>query len=297
MLTLSALPLNSLRAVEAVGRLGSLLAASEELNITPSAVSQHLQKAEDRLGVALFDRGKGTLVLTASGQALLPRLAAGFGEIVDGVAGLHRDDNRILTVTMGPAFASGWFMPRLSRFTAAHPEIQIRLVASTEMFDLPRTDIDVAIRLGQGAWTGVMADYLVGQSIFPVASPRWAAELRRPGDLANVPMIQEEHAAIGWLEWFAEAGIAAPQKPKGPIFSDPTFAFEAALAGQGAMLAWSLIASDALADGRLVRPFDQAIAAKSAYWFVTTPDSSKKLKVRAFRRWIMSEMVDAGAYG
>ena len=105
MLTLSALPLNALRAVESVGRLGSLAAASAELKISASAVSQHLQKAEERLGVALFDRTKGNLALTESGKLLLPKLVSGFGEIAHGIASLQRDDEKNLTVTMGPSFA------------------------------------------------------------------------------------------------------------------------------------------------------------------------------------------------
>jgi len=290
MIPLSALPLNALRAVEAVGRLGSLAAASAELNITPSAVSQHLQKAEERLGATLFERGKGNLVLTKIGRAMVPRLRAGFAEIVDSVAAARQDDGRVLTVTMGPAFASGWFMPRLSRFTSAHPELQLRLVATTETIDLARSDIDVAVRLGAGGWSGLESEHLIDQSIFPVASPRWVGKLRSPADLANVPVIQDEGAALGWTEWLEQNLPGVAPTLRGPVFSDPVLAFEAALSGQGVMLAWSLIASDALADGRLVRPFDGSLAANVAYWFVTTGDSARKPKVRAFQRWLVDEV-------
>ena len=290
MLPLSALPLNALRAVEAVGRLGSLAAASSELNITVSAVSQHLQKAEERLGVSLFDRASGNLALTDSGRALLPRLTSGFGEIGNGVAALQRDDGRVLTVTMGPAFASGWFVPRLSRFTQAHPDLQLRLVASVDVIDLARSDIDVAIRLGTGEWTGLHCEHLLDQSIFPVATPDWASQVGSPADLAHVPAIQDAGSSIGWADWFVAAGVANPPRLNGPIFSDPVLAFEATLAGQGAMLAWSLIASDALADGRLVRPFNSSISANSAYWFVSTVDKARRPKVRALREWLAAEL-------
>lgn len=295
MLALSALPLNALRAVEAVGRLGSLAAASKELNISTSAVSQHLQKAEERLGTSLFDRARGNLVLTDSGKALLPRLASGFGEIVDGVSALQRDDGRVLTVTMGPAFASGWFVPRMSRFTRANPELQLRLVATVDVIDLARSDIDVAIRLGSGGWPGLNAEHLLDQSIFPVASPSWAQQLHSPYDLAHVPAIQDANSPIGWPDWFAESGVANPPRLSGPVFSDPVLAFEAALTGQGAMLAWSLIASDALAEGRLVRPFGIAIASNSAYWFVTKADNARKPKVQALRRWLAQELARSQA--
>lgn len=290
MISLSALPLNALRAVEAVGRLGSLLAASEELNITPSAVSQHVQKAEERLGVALFDRAKGSLVPTSKGRALLPRLASGFAEIVEGVSSIQAADDNVLTVTMGPALASGWFMPRLSRFAAAHPETQLRLVANTALFDLKRSDIDVAIRLGSGSWPGLMSEHLLDQSVFPVVAPMWTSKLKRPSDLAQLPLIQEENAVIGWREWFAKTGIEPPLEPRGPVFNDPVLAFDAALSGQGAMLAWSLIATDALSDGRLVRPFEHSVATDSAYWLVTTRDGRRRAKVKSFRQWLFEEM-------
>lgn len=290
MLALSALPLNALRAVESVGRLGSLAAASTELKISASAVSQHLQKAEERLGVALFDRAKGNLALTESGKLLLLKLTSGFGEIAHGIAALQRDDEKILTVTMGPAFASAWFVPRLSRFTLANPDLQLRLVASADIIDLSRSDIDVAIRLGTGGWAGLEAEHLLDQAIFPVASPDWARQLQMPADLAKVPAIQEAKSSIGWADWFAQAGVINPPQLSGPVFSDPVLAFEAALSGQGAMLAWSLIASDALADGRLVRPFGSSISTNSAYWFVTTADKARKPKVRALRKWLGDEL-------
>ncbi|MFC0008907.1 LysR substrate-binding domain-containing protein [Devosia nitrariae] len=285
-----------MRAVEAVGRLGTLAAAAEDLNISASAVSQHLQNAEGRIGMKLFERRPSGLVPTPAGIRLLPRLANGFREIVDGVAGLQASDSKVLTITMGPAFASAWLVSRLGRFSQAYPGIQLRLVATTDLIDLTRSDIDLAIRLGVGPWDGLACHRLIAQSIFPVAVPDLARQLQGPADLAKVPVIREDNSGPGWPEWFAAAGISNMPLVDGPVYSDPQLAFEAALAGQGVMLAWSLIAADALRDQRLVRPFAQALPTELGYWLVSTPDASRKSKVKAFRSWIEAELrlSDAG---
>lgn len=295
MIPLSALPLNALRAVEAVGRLGTLAAAAEELNISASAVSQHLQNAEERIGTKLFERKPSGLVPTPAAIRLLPRLASGFREIVDGVAVLQASDSKVLTITMGPAFASAWLVSRLGRFSQAHPGIQLRLVATTDLIDLARSDIDLAIRLGIGPWDGFVCHRLIAQSIFPVAVPDLARQLQGPQDLAKVPVIREDNSGPGWPEWFAAAGMAS-MPLDGPVYSDPQLAYEATLAGQGVMLAWSLIAADALRDQRLVRPFAQTLPTELAYWLVSTQDASRKSKVKAFRSWIEEELrlSDAG---
>jgi DNA-binding transcriptional LysR family regulator len=297
MIPLSALPLNALRAVEAVGRLRSLAAAADELRVTAGAVSQHLKKAEELLGVTLFDRLSAGLAPTAAGGELLPRLGAGFREIVDAVAALTRNDDRILTITTGSAFAVGWLVPRLSRFTQAHQDLQIRFVATAELIDLARSDIDVGIRLGKGDWPGLISERLIDQFAFPVSSPVWRDKVRRPEDLGAVPVIRDEGTMMSWDDWFREVGLDAPLALTGPSFTDPVLAFGAALAGQGVMLAWSLIASDALADGRLIRPFGAAVRTDIAYWFVTTQERRRKPKVRAFRAWIEAEIAASLANG
>jgi DNA-binding transcriptional LysR family regulator len=284
------IPLNALRAIEVVARGGSLSMAAKELGVTPGAVSQHIRRAEARLGVLLFERTPTGLVPTAELWRIRPMLDAGFRMLADAVAALAVERAGILTVTAGTAFAARWLVPRLSRFTAAQPEIELRFVATAELMDLAMGDIDCAIRMGRGGWTGVVAERLMPQTVFPVCAPALAPRLKTPADLARVPVIRDEGSLISWPEWFAAAGIASPPRLSGPSYTDPIPALEAALAGQGVFMAWQLIATDALADGRLVRPFPTAAPTEVAYWFVTTEARARLRKVQLFRVWLEAEL-------
>ena len=145
MRNLSLVHLNGLRALEAVGRLGSLQAAAEELGVTVGAVSQQVIRAEAQLGRAIFERTNRGLAQTAFGTPFLARLSAGFGQISEAVATTQRRDDAILTISVAPIFASRWLIHRIDRFAAAHPDISLRIEATTTLVDLARSDVDLAI--------------------------------------------------------------------------------------------------------------------------------------------------------
>ncbi len=254
------LPLNALRAIEAVGRLGGLEPAAAELGVTIGAVSQHLRRAEGRLGVALFERTPKGLRPTPALLAQMPLLRRGFDALEAASAALDVHEDDVLTLTVGSVFASRWLVSRLGRFTTAHPELEFRMVATGKIVDLARSDIDCAIRYGRGDWPDVHAELIGGYSfVLPVTSPGLAKKLKQPADLANVPVILDQATMLSWEGWFATAGITPRPALAGPTYSDPALAFEAAVGGQGVLLAVEMMAADALADGRLVTPFPTAL--------------------------------------
>ncbi|MET4632413.1 LysR substrate-binding domain-containing protein [Kaistia defluvii] len=285
-------PLNALRAIEIVARSGTLSTAAAELGVTPGAVSQHIKRAEARLGVHLFERTPRGLVATPALEAALPPLQAGFRSLAEALAIIDGDQRGMLTITTAPTFAARWLVQRLGHFTRAHPEIEIRFVATTDVIDLARSDVDCAIRLGRGAWPGVVAEPLTAQPFFPVCAPQWRDRLRRPADLADVPVIADEGTLVDWDAWFLATG-SPPVKLTGPSYTDPVLALEATLAGQGVMLAWQMVVADALAAGRLVRPFPQEAKTDLAYWFVTTEAKARSRKVRLFRTWLAGELANS----
>lgn len=285
-------PLNALRAIEIVARAGTLAAAAELLGVTPGAVSQHIMRAEARLGVHLFERTPRGLVATPALEAALPQLQAGFRSIAEALAIIDGDQRGMLTITTAPTFAARWLVQRLGRFTRDHPDIEIRFVATTDVIDLARSDVDCAIRLGRGTWPGVVVEPLTPQPFFPVCAPQWRAQLKKPADLAQVPIIADEGTLVDWDAWFL-ATDEAPVKLTGPSYTDPVLALEAALAGHGVMLAWQMVVADALADGRLIRPFEQEAKTDLAYWFVTTEAKARSRKVRLFRAWLVDEMANS----
>ena len=282
--------LNGLRAVETVARLGSLAAAAGELNVSVSAVSQQIKRTEKQLGQALFERTPGGLVPTEFGAAFTARLGAGFRELAQAVAMADEASQCTLVVSVAPAFASKWLLPRLSRHFARHPNVLLRIDASGRLADLDRSDVDVAIRMGDGSWPGGRAELLLAQEIFPVCAPSIAARLHSIEDLAHTCAITDERSMISWDSWFGVAGVEPVTFLKGARFTDPMLCLESAIAGHGVMLAWQLLTADALADGRLVAPFGVRAESGLGYWMVTSATKSESRKVRDFKIWIREEI-------
>ena len=289
--------LNGLRAIETVARTGTLQKAADELGVSPSAVSQLVNRAEKQIGRPVFERTRTGLVATEFGQRFCERLAAGFREL-SGAMALAEDaaDNR-LVVSVAPAFAARWLVPRLSRFYAAHPEIMLRIDASTRLIDLDRSDVDLGIRMGDGNWPGVRAELLFAQHIFPVCAPVIAARLKRVEDLQNEWVIREEAGMVDWKRWFAQAGVEGVEPLMGASFTDPNLCLEAAIGGQGVMLASQLLAADALAAGRLVAPFGITADSGLGYYLATSAAKKPNRKVTAFTLWLRDEAEKTPQFG
>ncbi|RWP75277.1 LysR substrate-binding domain-containing protein [Mesorhizobium sp.] len=288
MVMLNRVHLNGLRAVETVARLGSLSAAASELNVSASAVSQQVKRTEEQLGQALFERTASGLVLTEFGTVFTARLGAGFRELAQAVALADEASECTLVVSVAPAFASKWLLPRLSRHFARHPNVLLRIDASGRIADLGHSDIDIGIRMGDGKWPGVRAELLLAQEVFPVCAPSIAARLKSIQDLAQTCAITDERSMISWDSWFEAAGVKPVTFLKGARFTDPMLCLELAIAGHGVMLAWQLLTADALTDGRLVAPFGVRAESGLGYWLVTAKTESRK--VRDFKIWIREEI-------
>lgn len=286
------IPLNAIRAIEIVARRGALAPAAEELGVTPGAVSQHLRRAEERLGIELFERTPQGLRPTDALRAVLPQLTAGFNALADAVANLKGADEHVLTVTVGQVFASRWLIWRIAKFNRLHPEIETRLVVTANMIDIQHSDIDCGIRFGRGAWAGVTAELLGGNRYSPVVATALAGSLKRPEDLRHLPLIRDTASMLPWEPWFAAAGIE-PIEVTGPRYDDPALAFDAAISEQGVLMTIDMMSADAVSDGRLVRPFDIAVTADVGYWFIVPEGRRIPKKVRLFRDWLKAEVADS----
>jgi DNA-binding transcriptional LysR family regulator len=283
------IPLNALHAIEIVARTGALKPAADELGVTIGAVSQHIRRAEARLGVELFERTPQGLRPLPSLDAARPLLAGGFASLADAMLTMQRPGDSVLTLTLGSVFASRWLIRRLPHFTAAHPEIELRLVATGKLIDLARSDIDCAIRYGEGQWPDVRAEPLGCRDFSPVAAPEFAAKLKRAGDLARVPVIEDQATMLSWPRWF-EAAKVKPVALSGPRYSDPALAYEASIAGQGVLMAVDRMSESAVREGQLVRPFTASAQSPYDYYFVTSTLRRVPRKVAQFRDWLMGEL-------
>jgi DNA-binding transcriptional LysR family regulator len=287
---LSRFHLNGLKALEAVGRLGTLQAAAAELGVTPGAVSQHLIRAEEQIGRHVFARTPRGLIPTEVGARLLPRLTGAFRQLDDALSVTDKGRERALTVSVAPVLASKWLVPRLPRFRALHPDIRIRIDATTELVDLDGSDVDLALRIGRGNWKGVRLHQLMDQLVFPVCAPSLAARLRAPADLRRAPIVLDTGSRGIWDVWLSQFGMTETELGPADMFTDASLCADAAIGGHGVMLGWQTLAADAIAAGLLVRPFPQMIPTGQAYYAVTSPNRSPSRQVSTFVVWVAGEM-------
>ncbi len=292
MKNLNRVHLNGLRALEAVGRLGALQAAAGELGVTAGAVSQQIIRVEEQLGQAIFERTPRGLRPTAFGGPFLARLTSAFGQLSEAVATVERRDEGILTISVAPVFASRWLIHRLDRFSAAHPQISLRIEATTTLVDLARSDVDLGIRVGPGGWPDAAAEFLMPQIVFPVCAPALAERIKTPEDLSAEPAVVDGHDAFTWDHWLKAAGFSMPPPKIRHVFSDASLCLDAALAGQGVLLAFPVLASWALKEGRLVAPVPIGVETGMGYYFVTAPGRPEPRKVAVFKQWLRQAMAE-----
>jgi LysR family glycine cleavage system transcriptional activator len=290
MKELNRIHLNGLRALEAVGRLGTLPKAADELGVTPGAVSQQVIKAEAQLGRAVFERAARGLQPTEFGKQFLARLTTGFRALDDAVASTRGHGDTILTVSVAPIFASRWLVPRLSSYARLNPDILVRLDASVGLVDPDTSDVDVAIRVGDGKWPGVALDFLLPQEVFPVCAPSVAERLRTPRDIRHVPILRDANSTLSWNLWLNQFGIDESELGEGNTFTDAGLCLDAAIAGQGVMLGWQTLAHHALRLGQVVAPFAERAVTGLGYYIVTSATRRDPPRVSSFRRWIKAEI-------
>ncbi|MEM8950073.1 MAG: transcriptional regulator GcvA [Pseudomonadota bacterium] len=287
--------LNALRAFEAAARHLSFSRAADELNVTKAAVSHQVKALEDDLGLPLFQRLNRALMLTPAGQTLFPAITDALGLMRTAVTKVKRQDQTgELTVTTLDSFAAIWLVPRLRRFREAHPDIDVRVTTSDDNIDFSRADVDLAIRYGAGQWPGVEAERLMTEELFPVCAPSLLENgptLEKPSDLANHTLLHD-YGIVTWRGWLMAIGEEAIDVERGSHYQHSNLVLQAAEQGDGVALARSVLAADALAAGRLVKPFDISLPAEYAYYLVCPPLHLKRPKVQAFRHWLLTESQD-----
>ena len=293
--------LNALRAFEAAARHLSYVAAAEELNVTPAAVGQLVRGLEEILGVELFHRsqaGVARLVLTDHARASIPDLQAGFDRLAMAFQHLKAGQAGItLSVTVPPAFADKWLLPRVEQFAAQHPDYDLRIDTSGRLVDFAADRIDVGIRYGAGHWPGLKATFLLRDAFFPVCSPallEGARPLRSPGDLEHHALIHDRSMAFEssfptWQSWLRNAGRDDIDCERGLQINDSAAVIQAAIAGSGVALGRTTLVAKDLAEGRLVRPFGDDLAYDFAYYVVHRPDAANAAGVAVFKDWLLAQ--------
>lgn len=294
-------PLNAVRAFAAAGRDLSFTSAAEALNVTQGAISQQVARLEEYLDVRLFERRRGGLRLTTEGRGYYILVSEALERIVEATAmiRLGEESHDELSLTTLNSFAAQWLMPRLARFQARHPAIHLRLETSLTPLDLEASNMDAAIRYGRGNWQGVRCEWLLDESLFPVATAAFAATLdmsRGPKLLEDIPLLYDTDGQSEWRQWLRLAG-----RPRGRVnlvhgFSDSLVMLQALLSiNEGVALTRARLVEAELASGRLVRMFDVSLPAPGGYYLVTRQHRPPSAALIVFRDWLVEEARTAGS--
>ncbi|MDE2200314.1 MAG: transcriptional regulator GcvA [Rhodospirillales bacterium] len=296
-------PLAFIQGFEAAARTLSFTRAAAELFVTQSAISRQIKALEANLGVALFERRHRALVLTEAGRRLHAMAGAVLDQVQETTARLRADGRaQTVSLTTTTGFAALWLIPRLRRFTASHPAIDVRISATDTTVNLERDLVDLAIRYCAPQAAPPHAMPLFGEQILPVCSPALrddpATPLSVPADLRRHVLLHlETHAMAGtWMEWgswLTSLGIA-DLKPAGALrFSQYDQMIQAAITGQGVALGRLPLIGELLRAGTLVAPFTGSEAATRGYVILTAGHAAGKAHVAQFRAWLLDEAAAA----
>jgi LysR family transcriptional regulator, glycine cleavage system transcriptional activator len=292
-------PLGFFQGFEAAARNLSFTKAAAELFITQSAVSRQIKALEDHLGVALFDRKPRVIALTEKGQELyrvatdiLERLQSATDEIT------QRSRTRQLSITTTTGFASLWLIPRLQRFTTLHPDVDVRISATTDMLNLERSSVDLAIRYCRPEMVPEGAVRLFGEEVLPVCSPSLldrGPPLKRLQDLVHHVLLHfdfpgADKMLMDWGTWLTALGIGDLKAAGALHFSQYEQMIQAAIGGQGIALGRQPLVNELLQSRALVTPFNKAVVGTRAYFLIESKLAVRKPYIQQFGAWLVSEV-------
>jgi len=291
-------PLNAVRAFEAAARHESFAKAAEELFVTPAAVSQQVKTLEDWLELTLFQRHARGLHLTPAGRAYLPWLTDALDRLASATETVRRmGQTHVLTVGVTPGFASLWLGPRLWSFASKHPELDIRVTATSRPVQADEEQMDLIIRFGRGEYPNMHVELLFEDGLTPVCSPELQQgphPLRTPSDLKYHTLLHNEAVVLAgfrasWQDWLDAAGARDVDGRRGLHFSDFPLVLQEALAGRGVGLGHIALIQQELRAGRLIQPFEHVLHPGGNYYIVHRRGAEQQPKVAAFLDWLRLE--------
>lgn len=288
-------PLRSLVAFEAAAKHLSFAKAADELCVTPGAVGQLIHKLEESLGVKLFHREVRKVRLTEAGAAYFGRIGPALHQIADASAGLKRQHQKEIRISMPPSFARKWFVPRMARFMDLYPAISLHMDASAELVEFDRDAVDAAIRHCKAQANGKLdAELLFPDELRVYCSPNYRKKLKlkTPKDIARATLLATRiHPYLGqWLQQFSTLTEAAVDAIPTIRFDASHLAIDTAKSGQGVVLTSTSLVAHELANGELIEPFDAPLAVDEGYYLIAPKGAfSQGGAIEALRLWLRQE--------
>ncbi len=281
------LPLNALRAFEAAARHQNLTRAALELHVSQAALSHQIRKLEASLGVRLFHRLPRGVALSDEAAALHPVLTDAFDRIAAAVNRVGATARReVVTLGAVGTFVNGWLLPRLPKFEADHPGIELRLSTHNNRIDQASEGLDAVIRFGDGDWLGLHSTPIADTRFAPVCAPSIAHRLRTPQDLAALPLLRS-YREDEWPRWCEAAGVTGIEA-RGPVFDSSLALAGAAALGAGVALLPLAMFERELREGRLVQPFDTGTDL-GRYWLTRLRSRREREPMKQLRLWLQAQ--------
>lgn len=288
-------PLNWLRTFEATARHLSFTHAAVELHLTQAAVSQQVKGLENQLGTILFKRLPRGLELTDSGAAYLPAIHESIERLkvaTEEIFGQGR--TRMLIVKVSLVFFMNWLAPRISKFRAQHPEVNLRITSNIWSHNKENAvDSDFDIRYGKGKWNALQTDRLTWDKLFPVCSPSYLKRfktLETPDDLVDHTLLHVYGYEEGWGHWLSQTNYKHVKINQGFQFDTLVTALEMAVLGEGIALGRTSLVGEMLSSGKLVAPFEQEIVTDEAFYLVHSSSHRAHPQAAKFRDWLLKEI-------
>ncbi|MGH6609928.1 MAG: LysR substrate-binding domain-containing protein, partial [Burkholderiaceae bacterium] len=274
--------------------------AATELNLTQSSISRQVAALEQQIGKPLFIRRTRSLALTPAGQRLLSAVQQSLQQIDRAVREIRAPGSPTrVTITTYASFASLWLVPRLAMFQRAYPQIEIRIDAADRFIDVETEDVDVAIRWTRPASLPKDALPLVEEAVTPALSPllleRSEVRLKSPQDLFRLPLLELDEsmptsAASAWPRWFDFARVRTTPPTPRMLFTFIDQSVQAAVRGQGVVLARTPFIDDLVASGDLVTPFPKLrMRTGYRYALIVSTRTRGAPHVAAFCDWVRAE--------
>ncbi len=287
--------LRGLRTFCVAARHGSFRTAAETLFITPSAVSHQIKSLEEELGEKLFERSGRDLALTDIGQSLYDDIRPLLEQLDTVAAGYKKGRRRSsVRISVQPFFASEYFVPRLSEFTADNPEIDIQVGTSDESTEKHPAEADLSIRLFKNPPTDMPSNRLFPLRMAPTGSPDFKKALKVRGKriVSEFPLLVHESRPKAWTQWSAAAGIELPKESKVTRLESMIAIVRAAERGLGAALVPVPLADQWFRQGSIVKLFQQELVADVSYYLVCNKDRTNFPAVRELEAWILENFAE-----
>jgi LysR family glycine cleavage system transcriptional activator len=289
-------PLNALRSFEAASRHVSFTNAAEELCVSQGAISRQVTALEDWLKVQLFTRHARGIELTPKGAAFFRVVRGAFDQVEYGARLLEqKPDDKTLRLKVPPTFAIRWLVPKLARFHAFRPDIDVQLTTSHQAVNFNRDDVDACIHSDMQPLPEAYCQRLFGEQLMTVCSPdllKNGPPLRTPADLAQHVLVCSLHRPRDWPTWLSTAGVTTFDGNNGIKLENSALTYQAAIDGLGVVIAQRSFVEEDLRCGRLVAPFELLVPGDGSYFLAYPLERPKSHGVAAFEAWILREVAN-----